>query len=257
MTPTLKTIDLDLLSLASVCSERNKSYQSLRESVDVVVTSPPYKQKDGYSELLMACLSILLRNALKEGGRAFVNFGQLKEDFLRPSTVQTSLSNSLSPGQTIAWIKSIAVDGRQMGHYQPINSKRILNYCWEPIFTFFKKPEPIFDRLALGVPYADKSNLARGTRGKNGDLHCAGDAWFVPYKTTGAKNKKRHAYEFPEEIVRRCLLLSGVKPGATVLDPFCGSGTTAVVAKSLGLNCIVIDCVEGNLKATQARWEQS
>ena len=44
-----------------------------------------------------------------------------------------------------------------------------------------------------------------------------------------------HAAKFPEELVRRLVLLYSI-PGDTVFDPFMGSGTTAVVAYKNGRN---------------------
>lgn len=240
--------------------------ESIQGKVDVIVTSPPYKEKDGYSHELMVRLGEIFHYVMKPGARAFVNFAQLREGFSRSFEVPRLISHKhmsdagiddpseLKTGQTIIWTKSIAIDDVQKGHYQPINSDRTLNYCWEFIFTFYKGKEPNFDRLALGVPYADKSNLSRGSRGKNGDKHCGGDIWFVPYRTTGKIKKKRHAYEFPESLVERCIKVSGVKPGALVFDPFCGSGTTAVVASRLGMDAATIDIVEQNLQETYERW---
>ena len=45
---------------------------------------------------------------------------------------------------------------------------------------------------------------------------------------------------FPTEIPRRALK-AGSRPGDLVLDPFVGSGTTAVVARELGRECVGID----------------
>lgn len=47
------------------------------------------------------------------------------------------------------------------------------------------------------------------------------------------RNPSKHLAPFPEELPRRCLLLS-TKPGDRVLDPFAGSGTTIKVANSMG-----------------------
>lgn len=248
---------LHLLSINKEVGVR-VAYDIAPNSIDCIVTSPPYKTKDGYSDALMYALGDLMHRYLKPCGIAFVNFGQLKEDFQRPFYAQSEIARShgVEPGQTIIWAKSIAIDGVQKGHFQPINSKRILNYCWEFIFTFYRGSEPELDRLSIGVPYSDKSNLKRGTRGKNGDLHCGGDIWFVPYKTTGASKKKRHRYEFPEELVERCLKVSGLKPGDTVLDPFGGSGTTAAVAKRLGLNAVIIDKNAEHIASARKRWEE-
>lgn len=49
-----------------------------------------------------------------------------------------------------------------------------------------------------------------------------------------------HYAVFPRELVRRCIL-AGCPPKGVVLDPFIGSGTTAVVARQLARRCIGID----------------
>lgn len=235
------------------------------ESVDVIMTSPPYKDEDGFSLALMRDLGRLAVHVLKPGGRVFMNFGQLRENFNRPyvarDLVQVGARLGLKAGQTIAWIKSVVIDEKQRGHYQPITMKSpTLNYCWESIFTFYKPPEAGLDRLSIGVPFADKSNMERGSRGSNGDLHCAGDAWFIPYKTTGATKKKgaaelKGAYSYPEEVVERCLKVSDLQPGAVVLDPFVGGGTTVSVARRLGFNSIAVDMNKVALEVTQRAWE--
>ena len=52
--------------------------------------------------------------------------------------------------------------------------------------------------------------------------------------------KGAHGAVFPPELPRRCVL-AGSKPGDVVLDPFAGSGTTLMVARSLGRDYIGID----------------
>ena len=54
--------------------------------------------------------------------------------------------------------------------------------------------------------------------------------WIYPYKG-----------KFHPQMIRALLNIIGLKEGETVLDPFIGSGTTAVEAKLLGINCIGID----------------
>lgn len=224
------------------------------ESVDVVITSPPYKEKDGWSTKLMHHLGRLLNRIMKPGARCFFNFGQLRESPIRPyySNSLIMIAGDLKLSQTIAWVKSITIDGKQRGHYQPLNSDKILNYCWEPIFVLYKEPEMPIDRLSIGVPYVDKGNLSRGTRGQHGDLHCAGDVWFLPHSTTGSSNKKDHPHSYPPELVIRCLKLSGIPTGAVVFDPFCGGGTTAKVALSMGYSAITSDI---NKERLQALWD--
>jgi len=54
--------------------------------------------------------------------------------------------------------------------------------------------------------------------------------WIYPYKG-----------KFHPQMIRALLNIIGLDRGDTVLDPFIGSGTTAVEAQLLGINCIGID----------------
>jgi site-specific DNA-methyltransferase (adenine-specific) len=57
-----------------------------------------------------------------------------------------------------------------------------------------------------------------------------------------SKFREAHFAVFPESLVETCVL-AGCPDGGVVLDPFLGSGTTAVVAKRLGRKYLGIDCV--------------
>ena len=54
--------------------------------------------------------------------------------------------------------------------------------------------------------------------------------WIYPYKG-----------KFHPQMIRALLNIIGLNKGDTVLDPFIGSGTTAVEAQLLGINCVGID----------------
>lgn len=54
--------------------------------------------------------------------------------------------------------------------------------------------------------------------------------WIYPYKG-----------KFHPQMIRALLNIIGLKQGDMVLDPFIGSGTTAVEAQLLGINCVGID----------------
>jgi site-specific DNA-methyltransferase (adenine-specific) len=70
------------------------------------------------------------------------------------------------------------------------------------------------------------------------DLRCQGNTWFIPYETIQSKSEKGdHPATYPAELVERCIKLTGKKKGI-VLDPFMGSGTTAVAALRLGWNYV-------------------
>lgn len=59
-------------------------------------------------------------------------------------------------------------------------------------------------------------------------------------KHTGYSEEKLYAVQTASKIVQRCMQMT-TDPGDLVLDPTCGSGTTAVVAESWGRRWITID----------------
>jgi len=65
-------------------------------------------------------------------------------------------------------------------------------------------------------------------------------------------NQRSHPTQKPEALLYRILLASTNK-GDLVLDPFSGSGTTAVVAKKLQRNFIGIDKDKDNVKLSKER----
>ena len=68
--------------------------------------------------------------------------------------------------------------------------------------------------------------------------------WHLPLCSGGEREtrdgKKAHATQKPEALMHR-VIAATTNPGDIILDPFCGTGTTAAVAKKLGRNYITID----------------
>lgn len=64
-----------------------------------------------------------------------------------------------------------------------------------------------------------------------------------------------HFAVYPEKLIEPCIK-AGCPEGGIVLDPFMGSGTTAVVAKKLGCNYVGIDLNPENLKIADDRLNQ-
>jgi site-specific DNA-methyltransferase (adenine-specific) len=139
----------------------------------------------------------------------------------------------------IAWIKSIATRDDAVGHYKPVGGRRFLHHNHEHIFHLTLTGDVKLDRLAIGVPFKDKSNIAR--RGHARDLRCRGNTWFIPYDTVQSKAAKfHHPSTFPVALPRWCIRLHG-RDNAVVVDPFMGTGTTLVAAELEGARGIGID----------------
>ncbi len=219
-------------------------------SIDIIVTSPPYnigvKYNLHYDRMPFAdyldwmeefggqCASVL-----KQNGSLFFNIGDKASDEFRAFEVAQRISKSLRLQNTVHWVKSIAVPEHSinLGHFKPVNSRRYLNNCHEYIFHFTKTKSVSLDRLAIGVPYADKTNIHRWKHGQsNGDRRDRGNIWFIPYDTV--RSSKEHPAAFPKKLPEMCLRLHGFSQSTIVLDPFAGSGTSCVVAQELGCRYI-------------------
>ena len=74
------------------------------------------------------------------------------------------------------------------------------------------------------------------------------DVWYLP----SANGTNGHGAEFPISLPGRCIALTS-KPGDLVLDPFIGSGTSALAAMELGRRCIGFDTSQKYLDTAQGR----
>ncbi len=192
-----------------------------------------------------------VKEVLAEDGSLFLNVGSKPRDPTVPfDLLRVMQEHDFHLQNVIHWVKSIAVMREEVGnypgitqdvvvgHYKPINSKRFLNDCHEYIFHLTKHGSVLLDRLAVGVPYQDKSNVDRWKNGGK-DVHCRGNTWFIPYKTIRDRNRDRpHPASFPVELPSRCIRLHGVDRTHLVMDPFLGIGTSAVACAGLDIGFI-------------------
>jgi len=235
-----------------------KDYNSI---VDVIVTSPPYnigkkylkyndnKNRGDYLEWLFQVAKKSLA-ILKIDGSFFLNIGATTSDPLIPyQVVDKFILAGFVLQNTIHWIKSISIekedvgiynnissDGFSVGHYRPINSNRFLTNLHEYIFHFTKSGDKLLDKLSIGVPYQDKTNISRW-KSVTMDKRDRGNVWFISYPTI--QQSRPHPATFPEKLAKLCISLHGYrKQDFLVYDPFMGIGNTALACIELGLDYI-------------------
>jgi site-specific DNA-methyltransferase (adenine-specific) len=222
------------------------------EHVDLVVTSPPYNlgvdyktysdQQDRQSYLRWCGKwAAEIKRILESNGSFFLNIGSAPSNPMLPHEIAMEFRDLFTLQNTIHWIKSITIQDREgnlqsHGHFKPISSKRFLNDCHEYIFHFTKTGRVEIDRLALGVPYQDKSNIARWRHTRGSDLRCRGNTWFIPYETIQSRVKERpHPATFPVQLAEWCIKLHGMSCVYIMLDPFLGIGNSAIAAQRCGV----------------------
>lgn len=223
------------------------------QSVDVVITSPPYNigvtyhtyrddlPPDKYLEWSRSWISQVVR-ILKPKGSFFLNFGGSHDAPLVPFRMPWLAAEcGFRLQNTFHWIKSIAVPLERglvtLGQFKPVASPRYVNDCHEFVFHLTKDGDTPLVRESIGVPYADKSNLLR--YGHKEDKHCRGNTWFIPYPTIGSRDERPHPASFPPELARNCILIHGARRDLVVLDPFLGIGSSALAALDCGVEAFI------------------
>jgi len=179
-----------------------------KETVDWIITDPPYSKKflDLYDTL--AELSLY---ALKPGGALIVMTGQ---------SYLPEVINKLQKHLNYVWTLAYLTPGGQ----SPYLWKVRCNTFWKPVLVFSK--------------------------GKY-----SGDAFGDVIKTSPNNNDKRFHFWGQSEEGFEQIFDKFVFPGQTVLDPFVGGGTTAVVALKRGCNFIGIDKDPECIETTKRRIE--
>jgi len=220
------------------------------KSIDLIITSPPYNigvKYNVYQDNMsiwnyleqINLVFIDCHRILKDNGSIYLNLGYTSKYPLFPFSIIQEIVGSprFQLQNVINWVKSISINDEPLvGHYKPVNSERYHHISHEFIFHITKTGNVKIDKEASGVPYADKSNISRWN--KENDVHDRGNVWFIPYETK--QRKGYHPSTYPERLVELCILDSGIKEGL-VFDPYVGIGTTAVVAKKMGLQYLGFD----------------
>jgi site-specific DNA-methyltransferase (adenine-specific) len=140
------------------------------------------------------------------------------------------------------------------------NARKNLLPAHQTILMYSRSPDYTFNTLTR--PYSQATNLdqilqrrERDADGKtvyaedgSGEVILNGpkkgvplsDVWEIPYLNPKARERTGYPTQKPILLLERIIEV-GSNPGDTVLDPFCGSGTTLVAASLLGRHFIGID----------------
>ena len=260
------------------------------ELVDCIVTSPPYyRQRDytdprqlgreatpgEYIERLVETFSAA-RRVLKPAGTLWVVMGDkycggqlaglpwrlalalvddgwiLRSDVIwhKPNAMPSSVKNRPTTDHEYVFFLT-----RSRDYYYDADAIR------EPHVTFSEN-----SRMRGGRKHFHKRNGTPEAGKNSGDNNLHDGRWDQAFHPRGrnkrtvwsiplSKFREAHFAVFPEPLVANCIA-AGSPPGGVVLDPFLGSGTTALAARRLERHYLGIDCVADYCKMARRRLAQ-
>ena len=246
------------------------------ESIDSVITSPPYyllrdykhdKQiglEDTPEEYISKMVSLFseIKRVLKPTGTVWLNIGDTYDSNKSLLMIPAKLALGLREDgwiirQDIIWYKPCPM---------PEGVKDRCTKSHEHIFLLTKQKDYYFDAEANRVQSTDSHRGRRGkmTKRNKKESQMKDRIWNEEYTESSTRNRhdvwiqrpipypEAHFAVYPPDLIEPCVLV-GCPEGGVILDPFAGSGTTAGVAEKHGRNSVMIELNEDFAKLIPKR----
>ena len=223
-------------------------------SVDMMVTSPPYNIDIQYGNETSKG-KVIKSKGVKYSDKMSENeyremlervFSECKRVLKEDGSIWVNIKNRYIDGVVVPpfWI---------LDFFQDMYLKNVIiwNFDWggstnkrfapryEYVFWFTKKKDGYkFNLDEVKVPALNY----RPDRYKS-QLKNPSDVWRISMVSGNFEERTSHPAQYPEELIER-IVLSTTETGDLILDPFMGSGTTAVVAKRLRRNYVGYEIVD-------------
>jgi len=237
-----------------LCQDARNMSMIPSNSVHHMITSPPYNVSKEYDEnlTLQEYLS-LLRDVFKEvyrvlvpGGRAVVNIANIgRKPYIPLSTYVNTIMIELGflmRGEII-WDKSASAgSSTAWGSWQSA-SNPCLRDVHEYILVFSK------GSFKLPITKEEKADGRHNTIEKQEFIDLTKSIWRFP---TASAKRIGHPAPFPIELPRRTIEFYTFA-GDVVLDPFMGSGSTALAARQTGRQFIGLDISKEFIELAEKR----
>lgn len=220
--------------------------------IHLMITSPPYNvQKeydqdltlDEYGELIYKVLHETYR-VLVPGGRACVNIANLGRKPYIPIhslIISAALGAGFLMRGEIIWDKGPSASSSTAWGSWLSASNPVLRDVHEYVLVFSKQN------------FARPSDGRESTIERDQFLEWTKSVWNFPAESA---RRVGHPAPFPEELPRRLIELYSFK-GDVVLDPFCGSGSTCLAARSAERHYVGYEIEERYIELARSRLDEA
>ena len=263
--------DVDVVLFDGDCSDLLKDIPS--SSVDLVVTSPPYNIGKKYEK------KTSLQSYLK-------NLEPVIEELIRVLTTTGSLcwqvGNYIQKGEVfpldiyfyeIFKRFDLKLRNRIIWRFNHgLHCTKRFSGRYEVILWFTKSDDYVFNLDPVRIPAKypgkrhfkgpKKGQLSGNPLGKNpSDIwdivlqDWEESVWDIPNVKANHPEKTEHPCQFPVELVQRCVLAL-TQPEGTVLDPYCGVGSTVIAALQHDRKAIAAEQDANYITITRERLQQ-
>jgi site-specific DNA-methyltransferase (adenine-specific) len=198
------------------------------KSIDLITTDIPYykvvkadfdnqwKNEEDYLNFIFKVIDEMTR-ILKDNGSLYMFTSRQYNRH-----IATYLDKTLKEQRIIIWKRKRAFNNTR---------GKALNSEYEPICYYSKGDKPVFNNMKV----KPSEHLLKRKEYQEGHLKegvSLTDVWEINALPANSKEKTKHETQKPLEIIERTILLSS-NEGDIILDPFMGSGTTAIAALKL------------------------
>ncbi|MDT2971687.1 DNA-methyltransferase [Lactococcus lactis] len=229
--------------LYNIDSLKGMELLSHKKLVNLTVTSPPYNIGKEYEKVMSVedyiswCenwINLVYENT-EENGSFWLNVGYMP----------IKDKGKAIPIPYLLWDKSkfFMIQELIWNYSAGVAAKKSLSPRNEKILWYVKNQ----NKYTFNLDDIRDPNVKYPNQKKNGKIRVnplgknPSDVWQIPKVTSGknrsAKERVPHPAQTPIELFKRIILASS-KKNDLVLDPFIGSGTTAVISKSLDRYCL-------------------
>jgi len=257
----LEENSIDLISFDPPFFTQKKHSLKTRDNSKLYEFKDNWNSIEDYSQLIEDCLT-QCRRVLKDTGNLFLHCDKIASHYNRVSLDKIfGMRNFRSE---IIWSYkrwSNSKKGLLNSHQNIYYYSKTKNYKFNIKYTDYA-PTTNVDQIlqdrertqsGKSIYKRDKDgNVVLGKEKKGVPLS---DVWEIPYLNPKAKERVGYPTQKPVLLLRQIIEIAS-DLNDIVLDPFCGSGTTCVAAKSLGRNFIGIDKSMDAVKLSKSRLKE-